>query len=219
MATTSSAKGGTMKTKGTKQGAVKGGVKTAKKSVAKAAKGAAKTAKRAAKTTKGAAKTSKGAAKAAKSSSRAKSAAKSTAKAEAKVRAAARAAAEASVDVMDEPPPSLLGRPIRRLAWGYALLKEMGDDVMNDFEVEAGTKVAIEGEVERLAYVYVVQIAAEDRSIEVLYPPKGGARRIRPGTRMRIPGGSGWIVTTKKGRLRTIASSYPITDMSTAGID
>ena len=51
------------------------------------------------------------------------------------------------------------------------------------------------------------------------YPPKGGARRMRPGTRTRIPGGSGWIVTTKKGKIRTIASSAPITDVTTLGID
>jgi len=186
----SSAKGGTMKTKGKTQGGVKGAAK-------KATKGAAKTAKSSARAAKGSAAT----------------------KAEARVKSMARASAEASVDILDEPPPSLLGRPFRRLAWGYALLNEMGDDAMNDFEVEAGTKVAIEGELDRLAYVYVVQIAAEDRSVEILYPPKGGARRMRPGARMRIPGGSGWIVTTKKGRIRTIASSNPITDVNILGID
>ncbi|MRG92506.1 DUF4384 domain-containing protein [Polyangium spumosum] len=193
MVTRSSAKGGTMKTKGKTQGGVKGAAKKAK-----ATKGAAKAG-------------AKGGARATKKSA--------AAKAEARVKATARASARAPVEVLDEPPPSLLGRPFRRLAWGYALLNEMGDDAMNDFEVDAGTKVAIEGELDRLAYVYVVQIAAEDRSVEILYPPKGGARRMRPGAKMRIPGGSGWIVTTKKGRIRTIASSAPITDVQGIGID
>ncbi|MDI1433230.1 DUF4384 domain-containing protein [Polyangium sorediatum] len=198
MVTRSSAKGGTMKTKGTTKGGVKGAAKKATKGAAKApAKGVAKKAKAAARAAKGSA----------------------TAKIEARAKAAARAAAAAPVELIDEPPPSLMGRPFRRLAWGYALLSEMRDEAMNEFDVEAGTKVAIEGELDRLAYVYVVQIAAEDRSVEILYPPKGGARRMRPGTKTRIPGGSGWIVTTKKGKIRTIASSAPITDVTTLGID
>ncbi|MDC3959912.1 DUF4384 domain-containing protein [Polyangium jinanense] len=198
MVTRSSAKGGTMKTKGKTQGGVKGAAKKATKSAAKApVKGAGKAAKASARATKGSA----------------------TAKVEARAKAAVRAAAVAPVDFIDEPPPSLTGRPFRRLAWGYALLSEMRDEAMNEFDVEAGTKVAIEGELDRLAYVYVVQIAAEDRSVEILYPPKGGARRMRPGTKMRIPGGSGWIVTTKKGKIRTIASSAPITDVTILGID
>ncbi|MDI1450626.1 DUF4384 domain-containing protein [Polyangium sp. 6x1] len=208
MVTRSSAKGGTMKTKGTTKGGVKGAAKAATKGAAKtAAKAAKKGAAKAA--TKGAAK--KGAAKAVRGSA--------TAKVEARAKAAAKASAAAPVEIIDEPPPSLSGRPFRRLAWGYALLSEMRDDAMNEFDVEAGTKVAIEGELDRLAYVYVVQIAAADRSVEILYPPKGGARRMRPGTRTRIPGGSGWIVTTKKGKIRTIASSAPITDVTTLGID
>ncbi|MDI1477595.1 DUF4384 domain-containing protein [Polyangium sp. y55x31] len=206
MVTRSSAKGGTMKTKGTTQGGVKGAAKKATKGAAKApAKGAAKA-------------PAKGAGKAAKASARATKGS-AAAKAEARAKAAARAAAAAPVEIIDEPPPSLSGRPCRRLAWGYALLSEMRDEAMNDLDVEAGTKVAIEGELDRLAYVYVVQIAAEDRSVEILYPPKGGARRMRPGTKMRIPGGSGWIVTTKKGKIRTIASSTPITDVTALGID
>lgn len=195
----SSAKGGTMKTKGNKKGGVKGAAKKT--------------------TTKGGAKAAvKGGARAAKASTRAAKGS-AAAKAEARAKATARASAGAPVEVIDEPPPSLLGRPFRRLAWGYALLSEMGDEAMNEFEVEAGTKVAIEGELDRLAYVYVVQIAADDRSVEILYPPKGGARRMRPGARMRIPGGSGWIVTTKKGKIRTIASSAPITNVQGLGIE
>lgn len=187
-----------MKTKGKTQGGVKGAAKKATKGTTKAkVLGAGKKAKAAARATKGSA----------------------TAKAEARAKAAVRAAAAAPVEIIDEPPPSLTGRPFRRLAWGYALLSEMRDEAMNEFNVEAGTKVAIEGELDRLAYVYVVQIAAEDRSVEILYPPKGGARRMRPGTKMRIPGGSGWIVTTKKGKIRTIASSTPIMDVTTLGID
>jgi len=123
-----------------------------------------------------------------------------------------------AADFIDEPPPSLSTPPIRRLAWGYALLSEFGDEAMQSLVVEAGTKVAIEGNLERLAYVYVVQIGADDRSVEVLYPPAGGSRRMRPGARMRIPAGTGWIVTTKKGRLRTIASTYPLTEEQIAAL-
>ncbi|MDI3290200.1 DUF4384 domain-containing protein [Polyangium sp. 15x6] len=198
MVTRSSAKGGTMKTKGKTQGGVKGAAKKATKGTTKAkVLGAGKKAKASARATKGSA----------------------TAKVEARAKAAVRAAAAAPVEIIDEPPPSLTGRPFRRLAWGYALLSEMRDEAMNEFNVEAGTKVAIEGELDRLAYVYVVQIAADDRSVEILYPPKGGARRMRPGTKTRIPGGSGWIVTTKKGKIRTIASSTPIMDVTALGID
>lgn len=121
-------------------------------------------------------------------------------------------------DFIDEPPPSLSTPPIRRLAWGYALLSELGDDAMQNLVVDAGTKVAIEGNLERLAYVYVVQVGEDDRSVEVLYPPAGGSRRMRPGARMRIPAGTGWIVTTKKGRLRTIASTYPLTEEQIAAL-
>lgn len=121
-------------------------------------------------------------------------------------------------DYGDEPPPSLSTPPVRGLAWGYSLVTELGDDTMTNYVVEAGTKVAVEGDLERLAYVYVVQISADDRSVEVLYPPAGGARRMRPGTRIRIPAGTGWVVTTKKGRLRTIASTYPLTDEQIAAL-
>ena len=120
-------------------------------------------------------------------------------------------------DVADEPPPiSLAPRP-RRLAWSYSLLREVDSRSIEDLDVEAGTKIAIEGMLERLGYLYVVQVG-EDKSIEILFPPNGGSRRARPGTHIRLPSGTGWIVTTKKGKLRTITSSQPLSDADIAGI-
>jgi hypothetical protein len=199
MATKNRAKGGTMKTNGTKKSAAKaaaqGGVKAAAKGSVKAA--AKKTKKDA---TKGPA----------------HERLSQAARMETKIHLVPDGAK--SAELIDEPPPSISTPPIRRLTWGYALLSELGDDAMQSIVVEAGTKVAVEGNLERLAYVYVVQIGADDRSVEVLYPPAGGSRRMRPGARMRIPSGTGWIVTTKKGRLRTIASTYPLTEEQIAAL-
>jgi hypothetical protein len=188
MTTTNRAKGGTMKTNGTKKSAVKA-----------AAKGTAKAGAK------------KAAAKAGAKNGTTKAKAREASSVEAKLKVKTNVVIDATEEAIEEPPPSIALPPIRHLSWGYALLKEIGDDAMNDFVVEAGTKVAIEGALDRLAYVYVVQVS-EDRKVTVLYPPKGGSRRMRPGARMRIPGGTGWIVTTTKGTLRTIASTYPLTD-------
>lgn len=120
-------------------------------------------------------------------------------------------------DVADEPAPlSLAPRP-RRLAWSYSLLREVDSQAMEDLVVEAGTKIGIEGMLERLGYLYVVQVG-EDKSIEILFPPNGGPRRARPGTHIRLPSGTGWIVTTKKGKLRTITSSQPLSDAEIAAL-
>ena len=113
-------------------------------------------------------------------------------------------------DIVDDPPMSLAPRP-RKLAWSYSVLREVNCTDMEDLYVEAGTKIAIEGSLERLGYLYVIQIA-EDKSMEVLFPPSGGPRRARPGMHIRLPSGTGWIVTTKKGKLRTITSSQPLSD-------
>lgn len=120
-------------------------------------------------------------------------------------------------DVADEVPPvSLAPRP-RMLAWSYSLLREVDSTTMEDLFVEAGTKISIEGSLERLGYLYVVQIG-EDKSIEVLFPPNGGSRRARPGMHLRVPSGTGWILTTKKGKLRTITSVLPLTEAEIAAL-
>lgn len=121
-----------------------------------------------------------------------------------------------AVEVIEEPPMSLMPRP-RRLSWSYSLLSEVDGKTMDDLVVDAGTKIAIEGMLDRLGYLYVVQIG-DDKSVEVLFPPNGGSRRARPGMHVRLPSGTGWIVTTKKGKLRTITSSHPLTDAELAAI-
>jgi|GEM_PF-3955218 len=120
------------------------------------------------------------------------------------------------IEVVEEPPMSLMPRP-RRLSWSYSLLSELDGKTMDDLVVEAGTKIAIEGTLDRLGYLYVVQIG-DDHSVEVLFPPHGGSRRARPGTHIRLPSGTGWIVTTKKGKLRTITSPQPLTDAEIAAM-
>ncbi len=120
------------------------------------------------------------------------------------------------VDLIEEAPMSMAPRP-RRLSWGYSLLSEVDGLAMEDMVVVAGTKVAIEGTLDRLGYVYVVQIG-EDKSVEVLFPPNGGSRRARPGTHVRLPSGTGWIVTTKNGKLRTITSPSPLTEEQIAAL-
>jgi hypothetical protein len=117
-------------------------------------------------------------------------------------------------DIVDEPPMSLAPRP-RKLAWSYSVLREIDSSGMDDLFVEAGTKIAIEGILERLGYLYVIQIG-EDKSIEVLFPSTGGPRRARPGVHVRLPSGTGWIVTTKRGKLRTITSSRPLSEADLA---
>lgn len=119
-------------------------------------------------------------------------------------------------DVPEDSPMSLQPRP-RRLSWSYSLLREVDSQTMEDLDVEPGTKIAIEGSLERLGYLYVVQVG-DDKSIEILFPPAGGPRRARPGIHIRLPGGTGWIVTTKKGKLRTITSSQPLTDAQIASL-
>jgi hypothetical protein len=120
-------------------------------------------------------------------------------------------------DLADEPAPmSLTARP-RLLSWSYSLMREVDGHAMEGLAVEAGTKIAIEGMLERLGYLYVVQVG-EDKSIEILFPPNGGSRRARPGTHIRLPSGTGWIVTTKKGKLRTITSSHPLSDAEIAAL-
>ncbi len=113
-------------------------------------------------------------------------------------------------DVPEETPISMAPR-LRKLAWSYSLLREVDSQAMEDLQVEAGTKIAIEGTLERLGYLYVVQIG-DDKSIEILFPPNGGPRRARPGMNIRLPSGTGWIVTTKKGKLRTITSAQPLSE-------
>ncbi len=119
-------------------------------------------------------------------------------------------------DVADDAPISLAPRP-KKLAWNYSILREIDAKTMDDLVVEAGTKVAIEGSLDKLGYLYVVQIG-DDRSIEILFPPAGGPRRARPGVPIRLPSGSGWIVTTKKGKLRTITSVQPLSDAEIAAL-
>lgn len=120
-------------------------------------------------------------------------------------------------DVADEVPPiSMAPRP-RLLAWSYSLLRDVDSATMEDLFVEAGTKIAIEGSLERLGYLYVVQVG-EDKSIEILFPPNGGSRRARPGMHLRVPTGTGWIVTTKKGKLRTITSAQPLSEAEIAAL-
>jgi hypothetical protein len=119
-------------------------------------------------------------------------------------------------DVPEDSPMSLAPRP-RRLAWSYSLLREIDSQSMEDLDVEPGTKIAIEGTLERLGYLYVVQVG-DDKSIEILFPPTGGPRRARPGMHIRLPSGTGWIVTTKKGKLRTLTSSQPLTDAQIAAL-
>ncbi|HRI64081.1 MAG TPA: hypothetical protein PK156_07580 [Polyangium sp.] len=113
-------------------------------------------------------------------------------------------------DVPEETPISMAPR-LKKLAWSYSLLREVDSQAMEDLQVEAGTKIAIEGTLERLGYLYVVQIG-DDKSIEILFPPSGGPRRARPGMNIRLPSGTGWIVTTKKGKLRTITSAQPLSE-------
>jgi len=113
-------------------------------------------------------------------------------------------------DIVDDPPMSLAPRP-RKLAWSYSVLREVSCTDIDDLYVDAGTKIAIEGTLDRLGYLYVIQIG-EDNSMEVLFPPSGGPRRARPGMHIRLPSGTGWIVTTKKGKLRTITSSQPLSE-------
>lgn len=113
-------------------------------------------------------------------------------------------------DVPEETPISMAPR-LRKLAWSYSLLREVDSQAMEDLQVEAGTKIAIEGTLERLGYLYVVQIG-DDKSIEILFPPNGGPRRARPGMNIRLPSGTGWIVTTKRGKLRTITSAQPLSE-------
>lgn len=119
-------------------------------------------------------------------------------------------------DVPEDSPMSLAPRP-RRLAWSYSLLRDVDSQTMENLDVEPGTKIAIEGTLDRLGYLYVVQVG-EDKSIEILFPPAGGPRRARPGMHIRLPSGTGWIVTTKKGKLRTITSSQPLTDAQIAAL-
>ena len=119
-------------------------------------------------------------------------------------------------DVAEDIPASLAPRP-RKLAWSYSLLREVDSQSMDDLLVEPGTKIAIEGTLERLGYLYVVQVG-DDKSIEILFPPNGGPRRARPGMHIRLPGGTGWIVTTKKGKLRTITSSQPLSEADIAAL-
>jgi len=119
-------------------------------------------------------------------------------------------------DVTEDVPASLAPRP-RKLAWSYSLLREVDSQSMDDLLVEPGTKIAIEGSLERLGYLYVVQVG-DDKSIEILFPPNGGPRRARPGMHIRLPGGTGWIVTTKKGKLRTITSSQPLSEADIAAL-
>jgi hypothetical protein len=113
-------------------------------------------------------------------------------------------------DIVDDPPMSMAPRP-RKLAWSYSVVREVDSNEMDELYVEAGTKISIEGSLERLGYLYVIQIG-EDNSMEILFPPSGGPRRARPGIHIRLPSGTGWIVTTKKGKLRTITSSQPLSD-------
>lgn len=119
-------------------------------------------------------------------------------------------------DVPEDSPMSNAPRP-KRLPWSYSLLREVDGQTMEDIIVEAGTKIAIEGTLERLGYLYVVQVG-DDKSVEVLFPPSGGPRRARPGVNLRLPSGSGWIVTTKKGKLRTITSAQPLTEAQLAAL-
>jgi hypothetical protein len=121
------------------------------------------------------------------------------------------------IEAAEDPPVSLVPRP-RRLSWSYSLLSEVDGKAMEDIVVNPGTKIAIEGVLERLGYLYVVQIG-DDKSVEVLFPPKGGSRRARPGTPIRLPSGTGWIVATKKGKLRTVTSTLPLTDADIAAIE
>lgn len=120
-------------------------------------------------------------------------------------------------DVSDEHAPISMAPHPKRLAWSYSLLHEVDAQVMEDLVVEAGTKIGIEGMLERLGYLYVVQVG-EDKSIEILFPPNGGSRRARPGTHIRLPSGTGWLTTTKKGKLRTITSSQPLSDAEIAAL-
>jgi hypothetical protein len=113
-------------------------------------------------------------------------------------------------DVPEESPISMAPR-LKKLSWSYSLLREVDGQTMEDLHVEAGTKIAIEGTLERLGYLYVVQIG-DDKSIEILFPPTGGPRRARPGMNIRLPGGTGWIVTTKRGKLRTVTSAQPLSE-------
>jgi hypothetical protein len=119
-------------------------------------------------------------------------------------------------DVPDEPPISMAPR-VKKLAWSYSLLREVDHQAIEDLHVEAGTKIAIEGTLERLGYLYVVQIG-DDKSIEILFPPSGGPRRARPGMNIRLPSGTGWIVTTKKGKLRTVTSAQPLSEAELAAL-
>ena len=119
-------------------------------------------------------------------------------------------------DVVDDAPMSMGPRP-KKLAWSYSILREVDAQTMDDLVVETGTKVAIEGSLDRLGFLYVVQIG-DDKSMEILFPPAGGPRRARPGVHIRLPSGSGWIVTTKKGKLRTITSAKPLSDAEIAAL-
>ncbi len=120
-------------------------------------------------------------------------------------------------EIIDEHAPTSAAPRPRKLAWSYSLLREVDAQAMEDLVVEAGTRIGIEGMLDRLGYLYVVQVG-DDKSIEILFPPNGGPRRARPGTHIRLPGGTGWLITTKKGKLRTITSSQPLTDAEIAAL-
>lgn len=119
-------------------------------------------------------------------------------------------------DVAEDAPPSI-GPRAKKLAWSYSLLREINGNESEDLNVEPGTKIAIEGTLERLGYLYVVQIG-DDKSIEILFPPGGQHRRARPNVPVRLPTGSGWLLTTKKGKLRTITSPQPLTEAEIAAL-
>jgi hypothetical protein len=100
------------------------------------------------------------------------------------------------------------GDEFQRLPWTFGLLMEIPDRDMENLPVGEGVQIAVEGRLDRASYVYLVQIAAK-RDVTVLYPAGGEHRKIAAARAARVPP-EGWARSTKKGRVRAIASSRPL---------
>lgn len=105
----------------------------------------------------------------------------------------------------------------RRLHWEIVIAIDLSrgaeetlpSEATESFVVAAGTMIAVQGESDRNAYVYLAVIAEHSRVVHV-YPENGEAVWVEAGVTTRIPSEKGWFTVPAAGKVRVVSALRPL---------
>ncbi|XXT18277.1 DUF4384 domain-containing protein [Sorangium sp. So ce429] len=118
---------------------------------------------------------------------------------------------------VDESSESTSTSGFRRLHWELVIAIDLSSGaeetlpskVTESFVVAAGTMIAVQGNSDQNAYVYLAVIAEHSRVVHV-YPENGEAVWVEAGVATRIPSEKGWFTVPADGKVRVVSALRPL---------